>query len=100
MTRGELALVPAHELLAAGEPEVLLVDHHSGQARPRPPLASSAVAEAHGPRILDLVLDTTAEAGPLQCLRHGNPPLTWVRPHPASCRNRAGKSVNWVRYRR
>src|SRR5689334_18798952 len=66
----ELALVPADQLLALREAEVLLRDDHAREARSRPALAAGAVAVAEPFGVRHLVLDLAAEAGSLERLTH------------------------------
>src|SRR5262245_34850608 len=70
VARRELALVARHQVLAFGEPEVLLGHDHAGETRARPALAAGAVAVAQRLGIANLVLHPTAQASSLERLRH------------------------------
>src|SRR4029079_10828318 len=71
--RRQVALVGLHQVLALGEPEVLLRHHDAGQARPDPVLTARAVAVAQRLRIGALELHSAAEACARERLRHDDP---------------------------
>ena len=71
MAGRELALIAPDEIVTTRKSEVVLVHDHCGQARSRPPLTASAVADTHAFWVLKLVLHTTTQASASLCVGHG-----------------------------
>src|SRR5215211_300548 len=69
----ELALVALDQVLALGEPEVLRGHYDPCKARARPPLAATAVTVTQCLGVLNLVLDTAAQASSLERFSHRTP---------------------------